>query len=71
VAISIVNGAVKVDNANVVATDVMASNGIIHIIDSVILPSAAAPASAKKTVDSECVCVCVSVSVCVFGGKRH
>jgi uncharacterized surface protein with fasciclin (FAS1) repeats len=29
---------VKVDGANVVKTDIMASNGVIHIIDSVILP---------------------------------
>ncbi len=30
---------VKVDGANVVATDVECSNGIIHVIDSVILPA--------------------------------
>jgi uncharacterized surface protein with fasciclin (FAS1) repeats len=29
---------VKVDNATVVKTDIMASNGVIHVIDSVILP---------------------------------
>jgi uncharacterized surface protein with fasciclin (FAS1) repeats len=29
---------VKVDGANVVETDVMASNGVIHVIDSVIMP---------------------------------
>jgi uncharacterized surface protein with fasciclin (FAS1) repeats len=29
---------VKVDNANVIKADVMASNGVIHVIDSVILP---------------------------------
>lgn len=32
------DGGVKVDSANVVATDVMASNGVIHVIDSVIMP---------------------------------
>jgi uncharacterized surface protein with fasciclin (FAS1) repeats len=31
-------GAVKVDNANVVKTDIKTSNGVIHVIDSVILP---------------------------------
>jgi uncharacterized surface protein with fasciclin (FAS1) repeats len=31
-------GKVMVDNAQVIATDVMASNGVIHAIDSVILP---------------------------------
>lgn len=35
-----VNGkAVKIDDADVVKTDINASNGIIHVIDSVILPS--------------------------------
>ena len=34
-----VNGtSVKVESANVVATDILASNGVIHVIDSVILP---------------------------------
>jgi len=31
-------GGVKVDNANVVKADIVASNGVIHVIDSVILP---------------------------------
>jgi transforming growth factor-beta-induced protein len=31
-------GKVQVGTANVVATDVMASNGIIHVIDSVLIP---------------------------------
>lgn len=31
------NGA-KIDGANIVATDVAASNGVIHVIDAVILP---------------------------------
>ena len=31
-------GGVKVDNANVVKTDIVASNGVIHVIDAVILP---------------------------------
>ncbi len=30
---------VKVDNANVIKTDIMAKNGVIHVIDSVILPN--------------------------------
>ena len=30
---------VKVDNANVIKTDIMTSNGVIHVIDSVILPN--------------------------------
>lgn len=31
-------GGVKVDNANVIKTDIKASNGVIHVIDSVIIP---------------------------------
>jgi uncharacterized surface protein with fasciclin (FAS1) repeats len=30
---------VKVDDANVISTDIIASNGVIHVIDSVILPN--------------------------------
>jgi uncharacterized surface protein with fasciclin (FAS1) repeats len=33
------NGSVTVDNARVVKTDIIASNGVIHVIDAVILPS--------------------------------
>jgi uncharacterized surface protein with fasciclin (FAS1) repeats len=31
-------GQLKINDASIVATDVMASNGVIHVIDSVILP---------------------------------
>ena len=35
----VVNGDnVKIESANVIATDIIASNGVIHVIDSVILP---------------------------------
>jgi uncharacterized surface protein with fasciclin (FAS1) repeats len=36
--IKVENGKVMVDNATVTATDIMAENGVIHVIDSVILP---------------------------------
>jgi uncharacterized surface protein with fasciclin (FAS1) repeats len=32
------NGGVTIDNAHVVTTDVAASNGVIHVIDTVMLP---------------------------------
>jgi len=32
------NGSVTVDKANVVKTDIHCSNGVIHVIDAVILP---------------------------------
>lgn len=38
VAIKTEDGKVMVDNATVVQADVMASNGVIHVIDAVILP---------------------------------
>lgn len=38
VKITVKDGKVSVDNANVTATDIAASNGVIHVIDSVILP---------------------------------
>jgi uncharacterized surface protein with fasciclin (FAS1) repeats len=38
ITIKTANGKVMVDNANVVKTDVEASNGVIHVIDSVIMP---------------------------------
>jgi uncharacterized surface protein with fasciclin (FAS1) repeats len=36
--ITVAGGKVKVDAANVTATDIKASNGVIHVIDAVILP---------------------------------
>jgi uncharacterized surface protein with fasciclin (FAS1) repeats len=32
------DGGVKVNNAKVVGTDVMASNGVIHVVDTVLMP---------------------------------
>ena len=40
VKISAKDGKVKVNDANVVKTDVVASNGVIHVLDTVILPPA-------------------------------
>jgi uncharacterized surface protein with fasciclin (FAS1) repeats len=39
--INITRGAsgVKVNNANVIQTDVVASNGVIHVIDTVLIPN--------------------------------
>ena len=38
VKINVSGGKVMVDNANVIKTDIATSNGVIHVIDSVILP---------------------------------
>ncbi len=39
--ITVEDGAVMVDEANVIKTDVTASNGVIHVIDRVLLPASA------------------------------
>jgi uncharacterized surface protein with fasciclin (FAS1) repeats len=38
ITVSAMGGTVMVDNAHVVKTDIAASNGVIHVIDAVILP---------------------------------
>jgi uncharacterized surface protein with fasciclin (FAS1) repeats len=38
VSIEVADAKVKIDGANVVKTDIKTSNGVIHVIDSVILP---------------------------------
>lgn len=40
VSIRLKDGAVLVDNARVIKTDIATSNGVIHVIDSVVLPKA-------------------------------
>jgi uncharacterized surface protein with fasciclin (FAS1) repeats len=40
VQIKVSDGKVQVDNANVVKTDIACKNGVIHVIDAVILPGA-------------------------------
>ena len=38
VSITVSGSSVKVNDANVTATDVLATNGVIHVIDTVLLP---------------------------------
>lgn len=45
VTFTVADGKAKINDANIIATDIEASNGVIHVIDSVILPPAAAPAA--------------------------
>jgi transforming growth factor-beta-induced protein len=40
VTISVMDGKVMVDKAHVVKTDIVTSNGVIHVIDTVLLPAA-------------------------------
>lgn len=39
VTVRVQDGGVRIDDANVVKTDIGASNGVIHVIDNVILPN--------------------------------
>ena len=36
--VTVTDGVAKIDDATILKTDIMASNGVIHVIDSVILP---------------------------------
>ena len=47
--IEVKDGKVMVDNAQVVKTDIAASNGVIHVIDSVVLPSTETSSSRTET----------------------
>ena len=38
-AIKVADGKVQVDNAQVIKTDVAAKNGVIHVIDTVVIPN--------------------------------
>jgi uncharacterized surface protein with fasciclin (FAS1) repeats len=48
VTITVTGSTVKINDATVVMTDVLASNGVIHVIDAVLLPPA--PAAATKDI---------------------
>ncbi len=41
VTFSVVDGQARINNARIVTTDIRTSNGVIHVIDAVILPPAA------------------------------
>ncbi len=49
VSFTVADGAVKINDANIVTTDIEASNGVIHVIDAVILPPAGSEAAAAPS----------------------
>ncbi len=49
IAISLDDGQLKINDSTVIAADVLASNGIIHVIDSVLLPPADAEDAPAET----------------------
>ncbi|MCS6844122.1 MAG: fasciclin domain-containing protein [Caldilineales bacterium] len=50
VSFSVAGGVAKINDATIVATDVKARNGVIHVIDTVILPPSAQAAPAEPSV---------------------
>ncbi|MCJ7527395.1 MAG: fasciclin domain-containing protein, partial [Methyloceanibacter sp.] len=38
--VTVMEGAVTINDAKVTSTDIVASNGVIHVIDTVVLPPA-------------------------------
>ncbi|HTZ05094.1 MAG TPA: fasciclin domain-containing protein [Gaiellaceae bacterium] len=52
VAIKVADGSVYIDNAKVTTPDVIASNGVIHVIDSVLIPPAAPAAPTRNIVQT-------------------
>ena len=72
VAISVRDGNVFVNDAQVIIADVETSNGVIHVIDAVILPPAEAPAALPATgaetgANSIMILVALGLSVLVVG----
>ena len=52
VTFTVTDGKAMIENANIIVTDVMASNGVIHVIDAVILPPAAPAAAMANGITS-------------------
>ena len=51
--ISLVDGAVKINSSKLVKTDINATNGIIHVVDTVLLPSTPGAAASNSVSISE------------------
>ncbi len=60
VTFKVADGKVTINDANIVSTDIAASNGVIHVIDKVILPPTAAPAAKTASAASDIVNTAVS-----------
>uniref|UniRef100_UPI003703F480 fasciclin domain-containing protein n=1 Tax=Pseudobythopirellula maris TaxID=2527991 RepID=UPI003703F480 len=53
VSIAVNDGEVKIDNAKVVKTDIFCSNGVIHVIDTVLMPKEESAAAAEPAAATE------------------
>ena len=70
VTVAVMDGSVMIDNAKVVITDIAGSNGVIHVIDSVILPSEIAAALSETEPDAmEPVAAKTIVDIAVEDGR--
>ncbi len=49
VSVKVEDGNVFINDAQVIITDIEASNGVIHVIDAVLIPPADAPAALPET----------------------
>jgi len=72
VAISVRDGNVFINDAQVIIADVETSNGVIHVIDAVLLPPADAPQAMPETgaetgANSVMILVALGLSVLVIG----
>lgn len=69
VTITVQNGQARVNDANLVATDLDASNGVIHVIDRVILPPVS-PDSASKDA-RQMILGAIAQGAPIFNGGHH
>ena len=53
VSIEVVDGNVFVNDSKVTSTDIEASNGVIHVIDKVLVPGMDETGNSKETIDSQ------------------
>ncbi len=68
-AISVSEGGVMVNDANVVATDIMATNGIVHVIDAVLLPNLEAMADMDMSAMMEATDSIADIVVAAAGAE--
>jgi PKD repeat protein len=80
-AVTVTKDGVMVDGAKVTQTDIIGSNGVIHVIDAVMIPpteatpgagaTTAAPVSATPIPGFEGILAITGLAVLVFLAKRH
>jgi len=64
------SGAVKVNDATVLAADLRTSNGVIHVIDRVLIPPAPAPTPTAKTETAAVIELAIARGVPLFNAGQ-